>query len=59
ERISTSEKIVELLRTKDLSSREIQKLLMKNESDVIFALKELLENEAVEILSNNEYTLRK
>lgn len=58
EKHSLSQKIVELLKTKDRNSREIQNLLSGSERDVIFALQELLENESVDIKPNNEYTLR-
>ncbi|KDN54288.1 RecQ family ATP-dependent DNA helicase [Flavobacterium seoulense] len=57
--ISVSEKILDLLKTTDLSSREIQMELNNPSNDVIFALQELLENEYILIKSNNKYSLNK
>lgn len=53
-----SKKIVDLLKTGDLSSREIQTSLHNLSDDVIFALQELLENEIILILPNNKYSLK-
>ena len=55
---SVSVKIIELLRTQDFNSRDIQKLTKFSKDDVIFALQTLLENDAVSIKSNNLYSLK-
>jgi ATP-dependent DNA helicase RecQ len=54
-----TEKIIELLKTEDRNSREIQKLTKYTEDDIIFALQNLLENNRIAIQSNNKYTLKK
>jgi ATP-dependent DNA helicase RecQ len=54
-----TEKIIELLKTQDLNSREIQKLTKNNEDDIIFALQNLLENNSITIKPNNKYSLIK
>jgi ATP-dependent DNA helicase RecQ len=56
---STTKKILELLKTSDLNSREIEKLSQYAANDVIFALQMLLENEVVVLKANNQYTLKK
>lgn len=53
-----SDKIIELLKIQDLSSREIQKLTKNYEDDVIFALQNLLEKNKIIIKSNNKYSLK-
>ena len=53
-----TEKIITLLKTQELSSREIQKLTKNIEEDVIFAIQQLLENECIVIKPNNKYTLK-
>ncbi|HEY6142830.1 MAG TPA: ATP-dependent DNA helicase RecQ [Flavobacterium sp.] len=53
-----SKKIIELLKTQELNSREIQKLTKNSEDDVIFALQNLLEHNKIAIQSNNKYTLK-
>lgn len=53
-----TEKIIDLLKTQDRNSREIQKLTKNTEDDVIFALQNLLENNRIAIQSNNKYTLK-
>lgn len=53
------QKILELLKMQDLDSREIQKLTKNRESDVIFALQDLLENNSIAVRPNNQYTLKK
>lgn len=53
-----SEKIMELLKTQNLNSREIQKLTKNTEDDVIFALQNLLENDKIAVNPNNTYTLK-
>ena len=57
-KISLSEQIIALLKTADLSSREIQIKLNNPSNDVIFALQELLENKHILILSNNKYSIK-
>lgn len=57
--ISLAEKIMNLLKTSDLSSREIQIEINNPSNDVIFALQELLENEYILIKPNNKYSLKK
>lgn len=53
-----SEKIMEVLKTQSLNSREIQKQTKFSEEDVIFALQNLLENDKIAIKSNNKYSLK-
>jgi ATP-dependent DNA helicase RecQ len=55
---SVSEKIIELLRTQDLSSRDIQKLTKYPTDDIIFALQNMLENNTIYIQPNNLYSLK-
>jgi ATP-dependent DNA helicase RecQ len=55
---SVSDKILELLKKQDFNSRDIQKLTKFPKDDVIFALQNLLENDAVSINSNNLYSLK-
>ena len=57
-KISLSEQIIALLKTADLSSREIQNKLNNPSNDVIFALQELLENKHILILTNNKYSIK-
>ena len=52
------EKIINLLKTQDLNSREIQKLTKNTENEVIFALQNLLENNKIAVKPNNTYTLK-
>jgi ATP-dependent DNA helicase RecQ len=56
---SLSGKIIGLLKIQDMNSREILKITKGNESDVIFALQELLERNSIVIKPNNQYTLKK
>ena len=56
---SLPEKITALLQIQDMNSREIQKITKSSESDVIFALQGLLENNSVSVKPNNQYTLKK
>ena len=58
DRSSISDKIIELLKTQELNSREIQKLTKKSEDDIIFALQNLLENNKIAVKSNNKYSLK-
>lgn len=53
-----SEKIIELLKIQELNSREIHKLTKISEEEVINAIQILLENNLIEIKSNNKYTLK-
>ena len=53
-----SGKIIELLKTQDLNSREIQKLTKNTPDDIIFALQNLLENNKIAINPNNKYSLK-
>ncbi|WP_293893866.1 ATP-dependent DNA helicase RecQ [Flavobacterium sp.] len=55
---SISEKIVELLKMQDFNSRDIQKLTKFPKDDVIFTLRNLLENDTISIKSNNLYSLK-
>ena len=52
------QEIISLLKTEDLSSREIQQKIKKEANDVIFALQQLLENNILMIQPNNKYTLK-
>ena len=56
--ISLSEQIIALLKTADLSSREIQNKLNNPSDDIIFAIQELLENKRILILTNNKYSIK-
>ena len=55
---SIADKILHLLKTTTLSSREIQNEIKLDVSDVIHVLQELLENNHIIILANNKYTLK-
>jgi ATP-dependent DNA helicase RecQ len=55
---SLSEKIIGLLKIQDMNSREIEKLTKHKTNDVIFAIKNLLENNTILIKANNQYTLK-
>ncbi len=52
------DKIIGLLKTQDLNSREIQKLTKNNEDTIIFALQDLLENGKITVNPNNKYSLK-
>ena len=52
-----SEKIIELLKKEDLSSRKIQMLTKNSQDTVIFVLQNLLENDTIIIKPNNQYSL--
>ena len=56
---SLSEKIIGLLSKQELNSRDIQKLTKYEKDDVIFALRHLMENNAIIIKPNNLYSLKK
>ena len=53
------EKIIALLKIQDLDSREIEKLLKINSQNLIFALKNLLDKNQIQVLNNNKYSLYK
>jgi ATP-dependent DNA helicase RecQ len=55
---SIADKILSLLKSASLTSREIQNQIKLDTSDVIPALQELLENNYITIQPNNTYTLR-
>jgi len=55
---SLSKKILTLLQTEDLNSREIQDKTKSTADDVIFVLQQLLEDELLIIQKNNKYTLK-
>ncbi len=57
--VLVSEKIIELLKTQDLNSRDIQKLSKYSKDEVIFVLQKLLENKTIIIKLNNNYSLKK
>ena len=57
--LTISEKILELLSSQDLSSREIQNVSKYQKDDIIFVLQKLLDSEAIFIKSNNLYSLKK
>ncbi|HQA74061.1 MAG: ATP-dependent DNA helicase RecQ [Flavobacterium sp.] len=52
-------KIIELLKSNDFNSREIQKSTKANEDDVIFALQTLMEHNRIILKSTNLYSLKK
>ena len=52
------EKIIGLLKIQELNSRDIQKLTKYSKDDVIFALKNLLENDTIIVKSNNNYSIK-
>jgi ATP-dependent DNA helicase RecQ len=51
--------IIELLKTQDLNSREIEKITKYTEEDIIFALQNLLENDKIAVKPNNKYSIKK
>ncbi|TDE03152.1 RecQ family ATP-dependent DNA helicase [Flavobacterium hiemivividum] len=55
---SLSTEIIALLTLEDLNSREIENKTNKKSKDIIFVLQQLLENERIQIKSNNKYTLK-
>ena len=48
-----------LVKEKDMDSREIQKATRLDEATIIFVLKQQLEIGTIKIKSNNKYTLSK
>jgi len=57
--ISNTEIILRILKKGEMSSREIQNTSLLSSDTIIFALQELLENNTIEITSNNKYSLTK
>nr|WP_199001350.1 ATP-dependent DNA helicase RecQ [Flavobacterium sp. ASV13] len=55
---SIADKILHLLKTAALTSREIQTEIKLDANDIILVLQELLENNHIIILPNNKYTLK-
>ena len=53
------ESILGLLKERDLSSRELQKILQFSKDDIIFALQNLLENDVIIIKATNVYSIKK
>jgi ATP-dependent DNA helicase RecQ len=53
-----SKKIMTLLQSEDLNSREIQEKTKNTADDVIFVLQQLLEDDLLTIQKNNKYTLK-
>jgi ATP-dependent DNA helicase RecQ len=52
-------KIVQLLKIQNMNSREIEKLTKAKTIAVVLAIKNLLDTNAIKILPNNSYTLKK
>lgn len=57
--ISLSIHILELLKTEDLNSREIQNKTKNQSTAVIFAIQDLLEQNKITVMPNNKYTLKR
>ncbi|WP_432671626.1 RecQ family ATP-dependent DNA helicase [Flavobacterium sp. SM2513] len=57
--IAVSKQIISALEDTSLDSRSLEKITGQPSDQVIFALQELLEYKVIEILSNNQYRLRK
>jgi len=55
---SIADKILALLKTAAMNSREIQSQIKMDAADIILALQELLENNYIIIQPNNKYTLK-
>ncbi len=53
-----SGRILKLLRERPMDSREIQQTIGCEQQDVIFALRELLENDSILLEPGNQYTLK-
>jgi ATP-dependent DNA helicase RecQ len=51
-------KIISLLKTEALNSREIENRTKSTTNEVIFAIQQLLENKSIIVKSNNKYTLK-
>ncbi|SDX52187.1 RecQ family ATP-dependent DNA helicase [Flavobacterium degerlachei] len=54
-----SKKIIALLKTEELNSREIENRTKNTSNEVIFAIQQLLETESIIVNSNNKYTLKR
>jgi ATP-dependent DNA helicase RecQ len=54
---SLSDRILQLLETEELNSREIQERMHSDANTVIELLQELLEQERIDIKANNKYTI--
>ena len=55
---SVAAKIIDLLKTSPMSSREIQMYSKFPDDAIIFAIQQLLEINKIEVLPNNKYTLK-
>ncbi|WP_264534904.1 ATP-dependent DNA helicase RecQ [Flavobacterium sp. N1736] len=55
---SIADKILHLLKSAALTSREIQAQIKLDANDIVLVLQELLENNHITIQSNNKYTLK-
>lgn len=55
---SIADKILHLLKSAALTSREIQGHIKLDANDILLVLQELLENNHITILANNKYTLK-
>ena len=55
---SIADKILYLLKSTALTSREIQSQIKLDANDIILVLQQLLENNHIAILANNKYTLK-
>ena len=56
--ITISEKIIGLLKIQNMTSREIEKLSKHKSKDVLATIQKMLDNNVIEILSNNKYGLK-
>lgn len=56
--LTVAEKILDLLKSSPMGSREIQMYSKFSDDAIIFALKQLLETNKIELLPNNKYTLK-
>ncbi|MDD3004055.1 ATP-dependent DNA helicase RecQ [Flavobacterium sp.] len=56
---STTELIISALEKNSMDSRSLEKITRQTSNQVIFALQELLEQNKIEVLSNNHYRLKK
>lgn len=55
---SIADKILHVLKTAALTSREIQTQIKLDANDIVLALQELIENDYITIQPNNKYTLK-
>jgi ATP-dependent DNA helicase RecQ len=55
---SIADKILSLLKTASLTSREIENQIKMDTKDILSVLQELLENNHIIIQANNKYTLK-